>query len=233
LIDIGDWEWNKWTRLEASQAKTGVIGKLKACYEGNDQDWETFDFFFGEVSQENHLLTWKGKVAGGVLFSGHYTMELEKIDYPDDETHKQRPIRRSLAHVESGIALQEIGSKLFAHEQGAQGSCRRNDTRSIGDQKRETLLNDERESGYRLQGVQSLNEGLFVCLYVIHSLSSVGIELISFLQRSNRYYVATRRDVRPCIGGHSQLNFQIFKDHLPQINQKRQEFRRSSSKLSL
>jgi hypothetical protein len=24
LIDIDDWQWNKWTRLEASQAKTGV-----------------------------------------------------------------------------------------------------------------------------------------------------------------------------------------------------------------
>jgi hypothetical protein len=80
LIDIDDWKWNKWTRLEASQAKTGVTGKLKGCYEGNDQDWETFNFFFGEISQENHLLTWKGKVAGGVLFSGHHTMELEKID---------------------------------------------------------------------------------------------------------------------------------------------------------
>jgi hypothetical protein len=58
----------------------------------NDQDWETFDFFFGEVSQENHSLTWKGTVmAGGVLFSGHHTMELEKLD---DQTtrliHKER-----------------------------------------------------------------------------------------------------------------------------------------------
>jgi len=81
LIDIDDWHWNKWTRLEASEASTGTKGKLKASYEGDDQ-WETFDFEFGPVSEKEHLLSWQGSVGPkGSLFSGqHHSMQLEAID---------------------------------------------------------------------------------------------------------------------------------------------------------
>jgi hypothetical protein len=80
LIDINDWEWNKWTKLVAKEAVTGSCGTLKASYEGDDT-WETFDFQFGEVSEEKHLLTWTGSVGpSGCLFTGHHTMQLEVID---------------------------------------------------------------------------------------------------------------------------------------------------------
>ena len=81
LIAIDDWEWNLWTRLEAAEAKTGVAGKLKACYEGDNVEWKTFDFVFGHVSPEQHILTWQGSVGpGGCLFQGVHTMQLKAID---------------------------------------------------------------------------------------------------------------------------------------------------------
>eukprot|EP00037_Helgoeca_nana_P016634 m.156403 g.156403 ORF g.156403 m.156403 type:complete len:72 (+) comp23620_c0_seq1:213-428(+) len=34
LTDIAHWDdWNKWTTLEATEAKTGVSGTLHACYD--------------------------------------------------------------------------------------------------------------------------------------------------------------------------------------------------------
>jgi hypothetical protein len=80
LIDIDDWEWNRWTKLKAAEASTGTPGQLKASYEGNDQ-WESFDFTFGEVSEEDHILTWLGRVGpNGCLFNGQHTMQLEPLD---------------------------------------------------------------------------------------------------------------------------------------------------------
>ena len=77
IVSIDDWEWNKWTKLVAnSGAKTGEKGKLKASYEGDDK-WETFDFAFGEVNEDKHLLEWEGSVAGGILFKGRHHMRLE------------------------------------------------------------------------------------------------------------------------------------------------------------
>jgi hypothetical protein len=79
LVDIDHWDWNHWTRLEASEAKTGNKGTLKACYKGDDVKWETFDFSFGPVG--DHTLTWIGSVGpNGFLFYGYHTMKLEKID---------------------------------------------------------------------------------------------------------------------------------------------------------
>merc|ERR1712226_436712 len=54
-------------------------GKLKASYEGDDQ-WQTFDFTFGEVDHTAHSMNWFGKVGGGWLFSGDHTMSLEVIE---------------------------------------------------------------------------------------------------------------------------------------------------------
>merc|ERR1719411_2303046 len=76
LIDINDWDWNKWTRLETSgkEPTEGVKGKLKASYEGNDE-WKIFDFTFGEVNAKTYVLTWFGTVGpSGCLFSGYHTM---------------------------------------------------------------------------------------------------------------------------------------------------------------
>ena len=46
LVNVQDWTWNQWTRLDigAQTPVNGLKGKLKACYEGNDKDWQTFDF---------------------------------------------------------------------------------------------------------------------------------------------------------------------------------------------
>jgi hypothetical protein len=77
LIKINEWEqWNKWTILEADSTKTGTPGKLKASFEG-DGKWDTYDFIFGQVDEEKHLLEWQGFVGGGVLFSGRHHMKLE------------------------------------------------------------------------------------------------------------------------------------------------------------
>lgn len=87
LFDLNEWnEWNKWTLLATKDlkvaAKSGDPGILKACYEGNNQDWQTFDFVFGEIrndstaNQKDRLLTWQGSVLGGCLFSGHHTIRL-------------------------------------------------------------------------------------------------------------------------------------------------------------
>jgi hypothetical protein len=81
LVDIDNWEWNLWTRLDAPTAKTGVPGKLRARYEGDaDADWKTFDFCFEEVSEDKHLLAWKGSIAGGILFSAKHHMRLTELE---------------------------------------------------------------------------------------------------------------------------------------------------------
>jgi hypothetical protein len=79
LIAIDNWNWNKWTKLEAKSATTGESGTLKACYKGDDEKWETFDFSFSQVSREEHLLEWSGIVAGGLLFKGKHHMKLASV----------------------------------------------------------------------------------------------------------------------------------------------------------
>ncbi|CAJ1962306.1 unnamed protein product [Cylindrotheca closterium] len=78
LIAIDDWEWNRWTRLKATEPVEGTSGKLMASYEGDDK-WQEFDFTFGPVNESSHILTWQGSVAGGCLFSGYHTMQLESV----------------------------------------------------------------------------------------------------------------------------------------------------------
>ena len=81
LVDLKSWEkWNLWTVLDAPEAKKGTSGKLRACYEGNDADWQTFDFQFADVSSEKHLLAWRGSVLGGLLFSGQHHMRLMELE---------------------------------------------------------------------------------------------------------------------------------------------------------
>ena len=83
LIDIGNWEWNKWTKLEAEEASAGTCGTLQASYNGDD-NWESFDFTFGEVNSETYVLNWFGKIGFGTIFSGDHTMRLE--EGPDANT---------------------------------------------------------------------------------------------------------------------------------------------------
>jgi len=52
LIDVNNWDWNKWTRLEAENVSEGHKGKLMASFEGNNE-WETFDFIFGSIGNTN------------------------------------------------------------------------------------------------------------------------------------------------------------------------------------
>lgn len=82
LFDVNDWSWNKWTKLEAGTPATGLKGTLRACYEGNNKDWQTFAFEFAEVDPEYNILAWKGAVGpfGGCLFRGYHTMKLEKVE---------------------------------------------------------------------------------------------------------------------------------------------------------
>ena len=82
VINIDDWEWNRWTKLKCAKGPIeGNKGKLLACYEGNDENWQEFDFEFGPVNESQHLLTWLGNVGpGGCLFSGYHTIELEIIN---------------------------------------------------------------------------------------------------------------------------------------------------------
>ncbi len=77
LVDVNDWSWNKWTQLDVAEApKDGLKGTLRACYGGNDNDWQTFDFEFAEVNPQTHTLTWKGQLLYGCLFSGYHTMKV-------------------------------------------------------------------------------------------------------------------------------------------------------------
>ena len=79
LIDTNDWSWNHWTRLDTPESpKVGLHGTLQACYEGDDQDWQSFSFEFADVDPKHHVLSWKGQVLGGCLFSGYHTMRLEQ-----------------------------------------------------------------------------------------------------------------------------------------------------------
>jgi len=100
LVDTNDWSWNQWTRLDTSGTApvAGLQGTLKACYEGNDQDWQSFPFEFAEVdySEKQHVLAWKGKVLAGILFSGYHTMRLEPITTLDSETQHTKLIHTEI-----------------------------------------------------------------------------------------------------------------------------------------
>ena len=91
MIAIDDWEWNRWTKLKATAPVEGTKGKLMASYEGDDQ-WQTFDFVFGPVSESSHLLTWMGSVGpSGCLFSGYHTMQLEALNEKQTKLiHKEK-----------------------------------------------------------------------------------------------------------------------------------------------
>lgn len=110
LIDVNDgWpKWNKWTLLEAGTPTTGLKGTLKACYEGNDEDWQTFQFEFAEVNHDNHIMAWKGSVGpfDGCLFRGYHVMRLQEElmmvnnnNNDDDDGKKRRTTR--LIHTET------------------------------------------------------------------------------------------------------------------------------------
>ena len=93
MIDIDDWSWNKWTRLNAEKAEEGIKGKLKASYEGDDNWEKPFDFEFGEVNHKSYVLTWFGNIGpGGCIFNGYHTMRLEVIEGKDGDSNSTRLI---------------------------------------------------------------------------------------------------------------------------------------------
>lgn len=82
IYDIDNWEWNLWTKLEASEASTGTCGKLLASYEG-DGNYEEFDFKFKEVNPDTYTMNWYGSLLFGLLFTGDHVMRLEEGSEPN------------------------------------------------------------------------------------------------------------------------------------------------------
>jgi hypothetical protein len=120
LIDIDDWKWNKWTRLEADEATEGRKGKLKASYEGNDE-WLEFDFFFGKISEEDHVMTWKGSVGpGGCLFHGNHAMSLEVLDDNNNTTllHHTEEFSGLLPRFGMGLPYQKLDRNYLLMNEG-------------------------------------------------------------------------------------------------------------------
>ena len=120
VIDLQAWkEWNRWTTLEVvgeqddtKKPSTGAKGKLRASYKGDDK-WETFDFTFGTVSNEDRVLTWTGKVGAGLLFSGVHTMRLEQVRAIDELDVMSSSSRTILIHEERfGGLLPRLGLGL-------------------------------------------------------------------------------------------------------------------------
>lgn len=79
LIDINDWRWNRWFRLEAEEVTEGTEGKLKVSTVGDSEWLQTYDFTFGKIDHTTYLMTWFGRVLGGCAFSGDHTVKLEVI----------------------------------------------------------------------------------------------------------------------------------------------------------
>ncbi|VEU41114.1 unnamed protein product [Pseudo-nitzschia multistriata] len=94
LVDVEDWSWNKWTRLELPEGEgppsPGKTGTLRACYEGDDRSWESFGFEFAAVDDgsgsgkhkgNRRTLAWKGSVGAFgpfCLFRGYHSVSLEE-----------------------------------------------------------------------------------------------------------------------------------------------------------
>mmetsp|Transcript_18795 Transcript_18795/g.54121 ORF Transcript_18795/g.54121 Transcript_18795/m.54121 type:complete len:175 (+) Transcript_18795:135-659(+) len=114
LIDVHDWSWNKWTKLEieaSQQPKEEMQGKLRASYEGNDE-WETFDFTFGEIvsGPKEYVLTWRGSVGpSGCLFRGNHSIRLVE----ENANHTNGMKWTKLVHLEHfGGILPALGLGL-------------------------------------------------------------------------------------------------------------------------
>lgn len=107
LVDIDHWNWNLWTKLQATEAKNGNKGKLQACYKGDDIEWKTFDFTFGPV--EKYLLTWIGSVGPrGCLFYACHTMKLEKIDETATRLVHEEEFSGLLPKVGMGLPFKQL-----------------------------------------------------------------------------------------------------------------------------
>merc|ERR1712232_633527 len=111
LVDLEDWKnWNHWTLLETKEyPKEGVRGKLKACYEGDGIKFEVFDFNFGPVDKDKHVLTWFGSVGpGGSLFHGYHTLELEAVDKSTTRLIHKETFRGFLPFLGLGLPYKKL-----------------------------------------------------------------------------------------------------------------------------
>lgn len=114
LVNTDHWEWNRWTKLEAPKVQTGTTGKLHACYNGNDEKWETFDFTFGPVVEDQHILTWFGSVGPrGSLFYGYHTMQLEKISEGTTRLTHQEKFSGLLPFLGVGLPYKQLDSNYL------------------------------------------------------------------------------------------------------------------------
>lgn len=109
LVDLGDWSWNRWTRLDVPEGEipaAGTKGKLRACYEGDGKDWQTFDFEIADVDNDRRVLAWGGVMMGGYLFRGCHAMRLESIvDGEDDNNNSAKQKQTRLIHTEDFSGL--------------------------------------------------------------------------------------------------------------------------------
>jgi hypothetical protein len=109
LIDIDNWDWNKWFRIEVGEVANGVKGKLKVSSEGNDE-WDTYDLTFGNMNDPaSYTLHWTGSVGiKGCLFHGNHIMKLEVIKSEDGcssftQLHHSEEFDGILPHLNLGF----------------------------------------------------------------------------------------------------------------------------------
>jgi hypothetical protein len=114
LIDINHWDWNLWTRLEATDVKAGTKGKLKANYKGDNEGWDTYDFEFGPIDEEDHIMTWFGKIGpGGCLFSAYHTMQLQKVDDRTTRLVHKESFRGLLPALGLGLPFKQLNENYL------------------------------------------------------------------------------------------------------------------------
>ena len=126
LIDIDNWTWNKWTRLIVSEPpKKGTKGTLRACPEGNDQDWKEYPFEFAEVDADTHTLAWKGEVP--CLFYGYHSMSLEKIDGTRTKLVHREDFGGLLPMIRLGLPYQKLDRNYLLMNEALKAHVERNE----------------------------------------------------------------------------------------------------------
>ncbi|KAI8894552.1 hypothetical protein BC833DRAFT_623846 [Globomyces pollinis-pini] len=76
IIDIQNWDWNKWTKLKCNQpVQTGVEGKMFISYDG-DQNYKELDFQFHQINAQNYYISWVVEMLGSSMFNSHNSIQL-------------------------------------------------------------------------------------------------------------------------------------------------------------